>query len=227
MNLNDQIKKRMDLFGLHIPYSIRMLPESDDFADIPDEKVELRDGQLTFHLTPENSVITLNELVAKASVGHKYGELLCSQSFNQKASKEHILTFYNITSPLVNAFAFKEMQLHLSDKAMNKEVMEWKMFLDALIAIEDQDKEIKSTIMGMYVALVNSKIIDSEVPNCIKAYREPIEIMLAMLKEEPSPELLCRTADRLVGKSMQTVLVKTKQDKIVFCFIDTKEELSA
>lgn len=227
MNLNDQIKRRMDLFGLHIPYSIRMLPESDDLFDMPDEKVELRDGQLTFHLTPENSIDVLNELVAKASMGYKYGELLCSQSFNANATKQHIYTFYNTTAPLVNAFAFKEMKEHLSDQSIAKEILEWKGYFHSISDIAVPDLKTKMTLMGIYVALYSNNIIDNVLPKGIQEFRQPVEILLSMFDEEPSAELLCRASDRIVGKTMRTMLVKTDKDKVIFCLQNSSAMSSA
>lgn len=119
MNLNDQIKNRMKTFGLTLPYSIRMLPVDEEGMPIEEETVELENGRLTFALSPENSVSSLNELVAKASLGYKYGELLCSQYFNKGATSEQIHSFFNVVQPVFNSFAFKEMKtwaLRLSQK---------------------------------------------------------------------------------------------------------------
>ena len=206
MNLNDQIHRRMKQFQLNIPYSIRMLSVNENGDSVEEEKVELSDGKLTFFLTPDNSIGMLNELIAKASLGHKYGEILCNQTFNTNATGTQVSSFYNVTSPVLNAIAFKEMIEHLDASSVSKEVMEWKMLFTNAAAIPSPDLDVKMIIIGLYVVLVSNKIIEESMPTTINEFEKPIDIMLEMAKEEPSPELLCRVADRIVGKTMRTML---------------------
>ncbi len=216
MNLNEQIHRRMKQFQLNIPYSIRMLSVNEDGDAVEEEKVELSDNKLTFFLTPENSVGMLNELVAKASLGHKYGEILCNQTFNKDVTNTQVSSFYNVTSPILNALAFKEMIEYLDASSISKEVMEWKMLLTNATAIPTPTLDVKMIIISLYVALVVNNIIKKNIPSTIKEFEKPIDIMLEMAKEEPSPELLCRVADRIVGKTMQTMLGKDNMGKKVF-----------
>ena len=206
MSLNDQIQQKMKQFRLNIPYSIRMLSVNEEGDANEDEKVELLDNQLTFFLTPDNSIGMLNELIAKASLGHKYGEILCNQTFNKDVTGTQVSSFYNVTSPVLNALVFKEMLTHLDASSISKEVMEWKMLFSNAAAIPVPDLDVKMIIVSLYVVLVSNNIIEESIPSTINEFKKPITVMLEMAKEEPSPELLCQVADRIIGKTMQTML---------------------
>ena len=219
MTLYDQLNQRMKLFGLDTTFSIRIIDVDEDGEPARDESVAINNGQVTFSVTTDNSIATLNELVAKAKLGLEYGELLCTQRFNKEASKEQVSTFFNTIAPLVNSFAFREMMEHLENRSFTKEVMEWNGFLESLLAIDEPDHETMMSIISIYVTLVSNNVIEHHLPQALLRYTKPIDILLTLAKEPPSPELMCDASNQITGKTM-TAMITESEDGIEMFHLD-------
>ena len=227
MTLNEQILKRMKLFGLTVPYSIQMIGVDQDGVPEEDEQVAVTNGQVTFAVTLESSIPTLNELVAKAKLGLECGSLMCSHSFNKGATNEEIKTFLYVTAPLVNSFAFGLMKKYLPEKDFAKEVREWKFFLESLLSMHDPDHETLMSIVNLYITLASNNIIVQGVPDKIAQFKEPIDILMTLTNEEPSQELLCRAANLIIGQVLHVMITEKDDGREIFHLIRLEEKYSA
>ncbi len=216
MTLYTQIKQRMLLFGLHNPFTIQMIDIDSNGEPQRDEYIKMLNNHVTFGVTVENSIPTLNELVAKAKIGIDHGELMCTQMFNSSATKEQKATFFNTISPLINSFAFSNMKQYLSHKDISKEVMEWKFFLEALLEIDKPDHETKMSILSLYVALVSNRLIEPNLPKVLQLYREPVNVLLSLANQPPSPELLCLASNQIIGKTMRVSIAENTSGSQLF-----------
>ncbi len=224
--MNEHILKRMKQFELSAPYCISMLQVDEEGMPLKDEAVAVKDGKITYAITAEHSIATLNELVAKAKLGIEYGELLTNYSFNGSANKEQVKVFFNINAPIINTFAFMLMKQYLSTIEFAKEIKEWTFFLESLLSFNEPDHEVQMSAISIYVPLVSQGAMENKVPKELLKYKVPIETLLALVKERPSPQLMCKASNLLAGAVMAAKVVDREDGTQMFHLKHTEEEIA-
>ena len=226
-NLYEILKERMSQFKIDLPFAIKELKvdEEGEPFDNREERVQLHNNQIIFELSVDNSYLMLNELVAKVKLGLQHGELMTTQTFSKPIDRKLREAFFQATSPLVNAYAFKCMQRYLSSQSFMKEKMEWQGYYKTILEISmtEASEEITMMLVSLYVTLKSSRVINIEIPNRLKVQAHAINVYLELLEEEPSPYYMASAVNRVSGGKYYCA-VDQKEGKEVFIMRETTRE---
>ena len=220
-SLYEIVKNKMDMFEVDMPFAIKEIKTDNDgnLLDYAEERAMVKDDHVTFALSVEHSYQAINELVAKVKLANDYGSLMCSQRFSTNPDAKAISTFDKVVSPLINAYAFKEMMKYLPEHSKLKEKMEWKGYYESILGFEMLDAESIQMLISLYVPLKSAQVISEEIPTVLKPYKNNIEILLELAQEEPSPLYMSMAVNKIVGKRYYCALDQ-KEGEWVFLLRD-------
>ena len=198
-SLHNEIKKRMKIFDVHLPFAIKevRVNEEGEFIDQPEESIEVQNNHITFAVSVEHSYASLNELVAKAKLAQDYGSLMCSQTFSQYPDKKALDSFTKAITPLLTAYTLQTMMTYLHKSARTKEVMEWRGYYSQIIDFTKPNQELKMILISLYVALKSTGVIKDNIPKVLQSYKSTINTYLELAQETPDPLQLVRAVNRL------------------------------